>query len=299
MTRRPLFPLLLCNAVLLSPGYAQATSTAKDATDPCDPGPAVRLVIDRLLAPGVDEAGRAAALAEIEALASAGDDDAASWLAALHRAGSARDRNPVPRDLARAAELLRPLAEAGDLDAMARLAETALEAGEREEALAWAVMHRHFLTTAAGEKANPYAQDLVARAAAGASEALREQAAERANATMRTHGQAMAAAAVKLRPEVLAAEALATCNTAYVHTPRILPASVSTPAARELRPAQAWMLVEIGPSGAPTRTWIIDAVPSARTDGQRLVNVARRTRFNAVETPALRYATMPIVFEGY
>jgi hypothetical protein len=299
MTRRPLFPFLLCTAALLLSGPAQSASPSDAASDPCVPGPAVHIVVDRLLALGVTDADRAAALAEIEGLAAAGDKDAASWLAALHRAGPARDRSPVPRDLDRAADLLRPLAEAGDLDAMARLAETTLEAGRREEALAWAVMHRHFLTTAAGEKANPYALDLVARAAAGASEALRERAAERANATMRTHGQAMAAAAAKLRPEVLEAEASATCNTAYVHTPRILPASVSTPAARELRPAQAWMLVEIDQSGAPTRTWIIDAVPSARTDGQRLVNIARRTRFNAVDAPGLRYATMPIVFEGY
>lgn len=299
MTRRPLLPLLLCNAVLLSPGYAQATSLSETATDPCEPGPAVRLVIDRLLAPGMDEAGRAAALAEIEGLASAGDDDAASWLAALHRAGAARDRNPAPRDLARAAELLRPLAQAGDLDAMARLAETTLEAGEREEALAWAVMHRHFLTTAAGDVDNPYAQDLVARAAAGASADLREGAAARANATMREHGQAMAAAAARRRTEVLATEAATSCNTAYERTPRTLPASVSAPATRELRPAQAWMLVEVDTSGKPTRTWIMDAVPSARADGQRLVNIARRTRFNAVDTPALRYVTMPIVFEGY
>jgi hypothetical protein len=299
MTRRLLLLYLLCNAALLLPGPAQSASPSDPASDPCTPGPTVRIVVDRLLAPGVTDDDRAAALAEIEGLVSAGDKEAASWLAALHRAGPARDLSPVPRDLSRAAGLLRPLAEAGDLDAMARLAETALEVGKREEALAWAVMHRHFMTTAAGETANAYAQDLVVRAAAGASENLRERAAERANATMRAHGQAMAEAAAKLRPERLEAEASATCNTAYASTPRALPAAVNAPATRKLRPAQAWMLVEIAASGAPTRTWIIDAVPSARTDGQRLVNIARRTRFNAVDAPALRYVTMPIVFEGY
>lgn len=99
-----------------------------------------------LLDPDAPAARREAALAAYQRLSTLRDCPEFGYtLGQLHRHGPYLPGNPLPQDVPKARELIRPMAEAGYLPAFADLAEMEMRHANAREAMKWTQVYLHFV----------------------------------------------------------------------------------------------------------------------------------------------------------
>ena len=171
---------------LTAPFFCLAqTPEAAHATPPPAPDPAVSCnaayaalpygtILD-LLDPDAPTDRRAAALEAYQRLSTMEEcPEFAYTLGQLYRHGPDLPGNPLPQDVPRARELIRPMAEAGYLNAFADLAEMEMRHANSRETMKWTQVYLHFMQTVKLEHADAdqrqyqrsaYNGNLLARAA--------------------------------------------------------------------------------------------------------------------------------------
>lgn len=132
---------LLAPAVCLAAEDAASTGSCEEAYAALPHG----TILD-LLDPEAPEQRRAAALSAYERLAGMKQcPEFAYTLGQLYRHGPDLPGNPLPQDVEKAIELIRPMAEDGYLAAFADLAEMQMRHANAREAMRWTQVYLHFV----------------------------------------------------------------------------------------------------------------------------------------------------------
>lgn len=145
---------------------AAQTPEAAHAAPPPGPDPAVvcdtayavlpyGTILD-LLDPEAPTDRRTAALEAYQRLATMEEcPEFAYTLGQLYRHGPDLPGNPLPQDVPRAREMIRPMAEAGYLNAFADLAEMEMRHANSRETMKWTQIYLYFMQTVTMEQADP------------------------------------------------------------------------------------------------------------------------------------------------
>ncbi|GAB2495210.1 hypothetical protein [Arenimonas alkanexedens] len=293
---------------------AAAPAVAAVAAVPAMPAAAEGVVdfsgcyqIGRVVDPELSPDAVAGEMKALRAAAERGGMRAAYVLGTLYRLGPSHPAKRLPHDPALADRWLRQAAMAGDLNAMAGLAENALSMGRVREGLILALAQTHYLMkhpSPEHRKVGLYTQHLVSRGFAALGEPRTEQLETELLAELNdfvaTHGEAIAAGILGLPEREPATAPAPSCPGAEPYDRERWPLeirAVSSVLARSRRDEDApphftMFHIVVSPDGRVARALPIDFSP-----GPGLLKPIQRAvegmRFNEIKGAPPRVALLP------